>query len=251
LIRASYQFINARAKDSANTFMNYGYSALDGENPGLQLNQDEQFQRYSAYLYYRVAQSVDLKDRDYLEVGCGRGGGSALVKRQFEPHSVTGIDFAPRAIEFCKRYHHVDGLHFKVGDAENLPFAAESFDVVASVESSHCYPNIDAFLREAHRVLRPNGHLLLADFRNSDEFDHLRDQFVAAGFDIIEDESITKNVVHALDLDSQRRLQVVNKHTLRGTRRTMLEFTGVAGSRIYTDFSSGFVDYRRFVMSKR
>jgi SAM-dependent methyltransferase len=251
LIRASYQLINARTKYSANTFMNFGYAPLQGAEPDLQLNEDEQYQRYCAYLYDQAAHGVDLKGCDVLEVGCGRGGGSAFYMRQFEPRSVTGIDFAARAIEFCNRYYQLDGLHFQVGDAEHLPFEPGSFDVVASVESSHCYPDIEAFFREAHRVLRPNGHLLLSDFRDSVDFDQFRDQFVAAGFNIIEDESITKNVIRALDLDSERRLKVVQQHSLRAMRHTILEFMGVTGSRIYTDFSSGLIDYRRFVAVKR
>src|SRR5258708_14045516 len=55
-------------------------------------------------------------------------------------------------------------VEFVGGDAENLPFAKASFDVVINVESAHCYGSIDRFLAEVHRVLRSSGRLAFADF---------------------------------------------------------------------------------------
>ena len=43
-------------------------------------------------------------------------------------------------------------LSFEVGDAENLASADGAFDVVANIESSHCYGNIPRFTREVARV---------------------------------------------------------------------------------------------------
>ena len=57
------------------------------------------------------------------------------------------------------------GLTFVQGDAQKLPFSAQSLDAVINVEASHCYPNFPGFLAEVARVLRPGGHFLYADFR--------------------------------------------------------------------------------------
>ena len=53
---------------------------------------------------------------------------------------------------------------FVVGDAEDLPFADESFDAVICANSFHHYPNPQAFFDGVARVLRPGGKLVLRDY---------------------------------------------------------------------------------------
>ena len=59
------------------------------------------------------------------------------------------------------------GLDFIEGNAEHLPFPDESFDAVINIESSHTYPHFSRFLTEVARVLRPGGHFLYTDVRNT------------------------------------------------------------------------------------
>src|SRR5437016_14665802 len=92
-----------------------------------------------------VAGSIDLKGLDVLEVGCGRGGGASYIMRYLKPKSMTGVDIAEKAIAFCKRYHTVEGLSFRYGDAESLPFDNNTFDVIVNIESSQCYGSIPRF----------------------------------------------------------------------------------------------------------
>ena len=61
-------------------------------------------------------------------------------------------------------------MRFEVGDAETLPFDAESFDIVTNLESSSCYPDVHAFYREVHRVLAPGGHFLYSDCLPANRF---------------------------------------------------------------------------------
>ena len=60
------------------------------------------------------------------------------------------------------------------GDAENLPFEDNSFDAIINVESSHCYGNVEQFLREVHRVLRPGGDFLFVDLRGAQKLVELQ-----------------------------------------------------------------------------
>ena len=87
------------------------------------------------------------------------------LTRTFQPKSYTALDLNPAGISFCQQRHRVDGLTFVQGDAEHLPFEADTFDAVINVEASHCYPDFPRFLAEVARVLRPGGHFLYADFR--------------------------------------------------------------------------------------
>jgi SAM-dependent methyltransferase len=144
-------------------FFNYGYE----EDPpmALPLAASDEPHRFFIQLYHRTATQVDLSGKRVLEVSCGHGGGASYLTRTLHPASYTGLDLNPAGIEFCQKRHNLPGLDFVHGDAENLPFAGQSFDAVVNVEASHLYPHFPRFLAEVARVLAPGGHFLYADFR--------------------------------------------------------------------------------------
>jgi SAM-dependent methyltransferase len=186
------------------TLMNYGY--VDDDPAALpQLGSADWPERYPIYLYHRVAARVDLRNRDVLEVGSGRGGGASYVKRYLGARRVLGVDITTSAVAFCRRVHRVEGLEFRQGDAQALPVPDASFDAVLNVESAHCYPSIDRFFSEVWRMLRPGGHLLYADIHGADGVSELERAIGASGLKQIEHGDISAGVVAALQLDSDRR----------------------------------------------
>lgn len=96
--------------------------------------------------------------RDVLEIGVGMGADHKEWARH-GPHLLAGIDLTPRAIEFTERSLSIDGLSslLQVGDAENLPFDDNMFDIVYSWGVLHHSPNTYAAVREVWRVLKPGG----------------------------------------------------------------------------------------------
>jgi SAM-dependent methyltransferase len=94
---------------------------------------------------------------DVLDVGCGQG--IDLVDYARGGARVTGVDLTPRHVELARAHLAALGLDGDVveGDAEDLPFADESFDRVSSNGVLHHTPNLDAALRETLRVLRRGG----------------------------------------------------------------------------------------------
>jgi ubiquinone/menaquinone biosynthesis C-methylase UbiE len=92
-----------------------------------------------------------------LEIGVGLGADhQSFAEAGAE---MTGVDLTPRAIEHTRRRLELFGLKSQLacGDAEKLPFADASFDVVYSWGVLHHSPNTPQAFREVHRVLKPGG----------------------------------------------------------------------------------------------
>lgn len=104
-------------------------------------------------------------DDRVLDVGCGTGFATeALIDRSEHVHA---IDQSPHQMEraWAKLGKH-DPVSFAFGDAERLPYASNSFDVVWSSGSIEYWPHPVLALREFNRVLRPGGQTLVVGPHN-------------------------------------------------------------------------------------
>lgn len=97
-------------------------------------------------------------DKDVLEVGVGMGA-DHLQWARAHPRSLTGVDLTPRAIEITSRRFRLEGFQsdLRVADAESLPFADASFDIVYSWGVIHHSPDTRRAFAEIARVLRPGA----------------------------------------------------------------------------------------------
>jgi SAM-dependent methyltransferase len=96
--------------------------------------------------------------RDVLEVGVGMGA-DHLEWARARPRRLAGVDYSLRAVEFTRARLELYGLtpQVFVGDAEHLPFADGSFDLVYSWGVLHHAPDTARAVSEVGRVLRPAG----------------------------------------------------------------------------------------------
>lgn len=250
IVHAWYQVISRIVPATEMSFMNYGYADLDPSAPLLPLRREDEANRLCIQLYHHVAGAVDLRGRNVLEVGCGRGGGASYIARCLGPAVIHAVDFAERGIEFCRRQHCSANLVFQTGDAEELPFADGSFDAVVNVESSHCYGSMQRFLSEVIRVLRPMGFLVIADRRERRGIDVLRAQLREAGFHLQRETSITANILRALDLDNERKATKIETVVPRLIQKPFKQFAATRGTSLYESFRKGTWEYVSFVLQK-
>lgn len=243
-----YRLVNKLVKDGPIIFMNYGYAPEDGQ--GIPLEPRDEENRTYIQLYHAVAGAIDLTGLSVMEMSCGRGGGASYVTRQFKPRSYLGADRTEASVAFCKRHHHADGLSFSRADAQVMPFADESFDVVLNVEASHDYPLITKFFAEVRRVLKPGGRFLYADFRRQYERQRWNDQIAGCGLEIIERQDITANVVKGLEQNNEQTRALVKRSIPRPLRGVFRQFAGATGSNIHQTFATRKALYERFVMRK-
>ncbi len=90
--------------------------------------------------------------RRILEVGCGTGSGTAVLKAHFPQADVTGVDLSPEMVRIATA--KVSGVRFEPADASQLPFADASFDLVVQ-------NNVPVYFGELARVLAPGGRVLI------------------------------------------------------------------------------------------
>ena len=236
--------------DNQANFMNYGYENLNGD-PKLELQQNDEIDRYCIQLYDHVVNQADLKGKDVLEVGSGRGGGASYISRYYQPKSYTGMDISPKSIEFCnKHYEDVENLKFVCGNAEKLPFNDNVYDFVVNVESARCYNNQQAFFNEVHRVLKPDGKLLLADMIYPREMEKFKKMLNNAGFKLVKEINISANVVRALEKDSARREHLIDTKAPKFLRSSFKTFAGTLGTSRYKNFATGVFQYWSFILEK-
>jgi SAM-dependent methyltransferase len=97
------------------------------------------------------------RDLDVLEIGVGLGADHQRFAQA--DARLTGIDLTERAVEHSRKRFDLFGLksELRVADAESLPFASESFDLVYSWGVLHHSPNIARAIDETWRVLRHGG----------------------------------------------------------------------------------------------
>lgn len=101
-----------------------------------------------------------------LEIGCGRGAGARLILRSFQPERVEAIDVDPDMVKRAKRWTRprlASRLRFQVADAQALPFADGSMDVVVNFGIIHHLEDWRRGIREVARVLRPGGVFLFEE----------------------------------------------------------------------------------------
>lgn len=196
-----YSNASRRTPDKDLGFMNLGYLESPGEIADDDtVNIDE---LVSTQLYERVVEDVDLEGRSVVEVGCGHGAGSAHLARTHHPRSLLGVDINTDLIAWCAEHQQAANLQFLQGDAQELPIADGTVDVLVNVESSHCYPSRSRFFDEVVRVLRPGGSFAFADVfilsRKGETPAGVSDRLRAAGLEITYCLDITSNVLAARD----------------------------------------------------
>lgn len=129
--------------------------------------------RWAGYIrdsHNHVLGRVVLRPGDtLLDVGCGTGQMLEAVSRAWPGASgrdaprLIGLDRSREMLMVARRRVHA-GVHLIEGDAERLPTASATVDVVVSTSAFHYVRDVSAALRECRRVLRGGGRLVLTDW---------------------------------------------------------------------------------------
>lgn len=207
-------------------------------------------ERLPLQLYAAVSEGLELSGKTVLDASCGRGGGLAYLREALALERGIGVDFTPAHVALCRRTVGARDprLEFLDGDAERMPVPSASVDAVLSVEASHCYADIERFLREADRVLRPGGVLAWTDFAPTARAQAL-EQLARGRFEVARSEDITAHVLTAMRGDRDRRQALVSNGA-RLLRPVLIHFAAAdEKSETVTRFLDG--SYKYFLLQLR
>jgi SAM-dependent methyltransferase len=113
----------------------------------------------------RLVRAVAVRAGQHvLDVAAGAGNTALAAARRFG--DVTASDYVPDLLSTAARRAEAEGLPMKteVADAQNLPYADSSFDVVLSTFGAMFAPDQDKTASELLRVLKPGGKLGMANW---------------------------------------------------------------------------------------
>jgi ubiquinone/menaquinone biosynthesis C-methylase UbiE len=105
-----------------------------------------------------------------LEIGCGNGNGTKLIKKYFSPKKIYAIDLDERMISIAKRRNIDPTITFEVMDASKLRFSDNYFDAVFDFGVIHHIPDWRDSIDEIWRVLKKDGLIVLEEL-SIDSFD--------------------------------------------------------------------------------
>ncbi len=113
----------------------------------------------SAWRRTMISMAGSRQYKSILDCGAGTGKLTMQLRKKFPDARMVALDVSDQMISLIPD----PGIERVVGSAVELPFDSSSFDLVTSAFLTRNVPNIEAYLKEAYRVLRKDGALINLD----------------------------------------------------------------------------------------
>jgi ubiquinone/menaquinone biosynthesis C-methylase UbiE len=121
--------------------------------------------------FISVVKKWEIRSGKILDIGCGTGLLAIEFAKNLSGVEIIGLDLSDVALEVgrenIRKSEVIERISFKKGDAEDIPFEDNTFNLVISSNTLHLIMNPIKMFNEIHRVLKPKGKFFISDFRRS------------------------------------------------------------------------------------
>lgn len=119
----------------------------------------------------RVVADLDFSGKRVLDIGCGSGGITLFLAREYQPAEIVGYDVEQPVVDLATQRAREQGLDgiasFVRGEPGPLPFPVESFDIVFSKDALIHVADKEALFADIFRLLKPGGRFAASDWLTS------------------------------------------------------------------------------------
>jgi len=143
----------------------------------------------------KILQFADLRDQEVLEIGCGDG----RITTQLVGKVKRLVAIDPDAEIIAEAKENTKGVSLRIGSGECLEFQSESFDIILFTLSLH-HQDTSLALREAKRVLRDHGRVVILEPVNDGEIEQVCNFFQNEA-QVLQD---TAHAIEASDFEVER-----------------------------------------------
>lgn len=102
-------------------------------------------------------------NKKILEIGCGNGIGTRLIHEYFKPSELIATEYDESLVEITQNKVKDLNVLVEQADATKFRFANNEFDAVIGLSVIHHIPNWEDCLDELHRIIKPNGLLIIKE----------------------------------------------------------------------------------------
>ncbi|HYE68583.1 MAG TPA: methyltransferase domain-containing protein [Anaerovoracaceae bacterium] len=117
--------------------------------------------RFTLEFKHKLLEEISVNRGAYvLDVACGNG---TLIKMLADRYGIIGYgtDISEKMIENARRKN--PEMIFETAGCESMPFENQFFDLITVCAAYHHFPDVKAFAAEAHRLIKTEGCLYIAD----------------------------------------------------------------------------------------
>jgi malonyl-CoA O-methyltransferase len=125
------------------------------------------YDKYADVQRYAASKLIGKTDgkgiRDILEIGCGTGNYTLLLKKKFISADITALDISDKMIQIARGKISDDGINFGVFDAERIDFK-KKFDLITSNASMQWFDDFGMAIKKYRSFLKEGGVMLFSIF---------------------------------------------------------------------------------------